>query len=241
AAFLVRRGGLGWLVGLAGGARGGLDFLPFGGGWLVLVGARGAGPRGARAAAQVALPTGRVALAIAVLVALMFSKFVYMTSFSSYYTFYLIERFGVDVGTSQLLLFVFLAAVAVGTIIGGPIGDRIGRKRVIWLSILGVFPLSILLPHLGLHATVVVSALAGLMLASAFPAIIVYAQDLLPRHTGSVAGLFFGLAFGMGAIGAAALGAIADVRGIIAVYQLCAWLPLIGLLAVFLPNLRAAR
>ena len=238
AAFIVLPRGQGSIEWIAGVALLGMVILTLVGRWFVQEGASRARAGRARAAAQVSLPPGKVTLAIAVLVALMFSKFVYMTSFSSYYTFYLIERFGLSVGQSQMLLFVFLAAVAVGTIIGGPIGDRIGRKRVIWLSILGVFPLSIILPHLGLQATVVVSALAGMMLASAFPAIIVYAQDLMPTRTGSVAGLFFGLAFGMGAIGAAALGAIADRQGIVAVYQLCAWLPVLGLLAVFLPNLR---
>ena len=241
AAFIVLPRGQESIEWIAGVALLGMVILTLVGRWFVQEGAMRAKAGRARAAAQMALPAGRVTLAIAVLVALMFSKFVYMTSFSSYYTFYLIERFGVGVGQSQILLFVFLAAVAVGTIIGGPIGDRIGRKRVIWLSILGVLPLSLLLPHLGLEATVVVSALAGMMLASAFPAIIVYAQDLMPRHTGSVAGLFFGLAFGMGAIGAAALGAIADRQGIVHVYQICAWLPLLGMLAVFLPNLRTAR
>jgi MFS transporter, FSR family, fosmidomycin resistance protein len=238
AAFIVLPRGQGSIEWIAGVALLGMVILTLVGRWFVQEGASRAKAGRARAAAQVALPPGRVRLAIAVLVALMFSKFVYMTSFSSYYTFYLIERFGLGVGQAQMLLFVFLASVAVGTIIGGPIGDRIGRKRVIWLSILGVFPLSVILPHLGLEATVIVSALAGMMLASAFPAIIVYAQDLMPTRTGSVAGLFFGLAFGSGAIGAAALGAIADRQGIVFVYHLCAWLPLIGVLAVFLPNLR---
>ena len=241
AAFIVLPRGQGSIEWIAGVALLGMVILTMVGRWFVQEGASRAKAGRARAAAQVALPAGRVRLAVAVLVALMFSKFVYLTSFSSYYTFYLIERFGMGVGQAQMLLFVFLAAVAVGTIIGGPVGDRIGRKRVIWLSILGVFPLSVILPHLGLQATVVVSGLAGMMLASAFPAIIVYAQDLMPTRTGSVAGLFFGLAFGMGAIGAAALGAIADSHGIVFVYHLCAWLPLIGVLAVFLPNLRTAR
>ena len=241
AAFIVLPRGQGSIEWIAGVALLGMVILTMVGRWFVQEGASRAKAGRARAAAQVALPAGRVRLAVAVLVALMFSKFVYLTSFSSYYTFYEIERFGVGVGQAQMLLFVFLAAVAVGTIIGGPIGDRIGRKRVIWLSILGVFPLSVVLPHLGLQATVAVSALAGMMLASAFPAIIVYAQDLMPTRTGSVAGLFFGLAFGMGAIGAAALGVIADSHGIVFVYHLCAWLPLIGVLAVFLPNLRTAR
>jgi FSR family fosmidomycin resistance protein-like MFS transporter len=191
-----------------------------------------------KAAAVSGLPRWKVGLALAVLVALMFSKFVYMGAYSSYYTFYLIERFGVTVPVSQLLLFAFLAAVALGTIIGGPIGDRIGRKRVIWVSILGVFPLSVLIPYAGLAGTVVLSSLAGLVLASAFPAIVVYAQELLPERVGTVAGLFFGLAFGMGAVGAALIGRLADATSITHVFWLCSFLPLIGLLAVGLPNLR---
>ncbi|MFN0114984.1 MAG: MFS transporter [Paracoccaceae bacterium] len=179
-----------------------------------------------------------VAVAMAVLIALMFSKFVYMGAFSSYYTFYLIERFGVSVQASQLWLFVFLAAVAVGTIVGGPVGDRIGRKRVIWVSILGVFPLSVLVPYAGFAGTVALSSLAGLVLASAFPAIVVYAQELMPSRVGTVAGMFFGLAFGLGAVGAALIGALADVTSIEHVFWLCSFLPLIGLLAVFLPNVR---
>lgn len=184
------------------------------------------------------LPRWRVVAAIAVLVALTFSKFVYMAAYSSYYTFYLIERFDVSVAQAQIWLFVFLAAVALGTIIGGPIGDRIGRKRVIWASILGIAPLALVIPHLGLGATVALSALAGMVLASAFPAIIVYAQDLMPSRTGMVAGLFFGLAFGMGALGAAGMGVIADAQGIAHTFFLASFLPLIGLLAVFLPDAR---
>jgi MFS transporter, FSR family, fosmidomycin resistance protein len=185
-----------------------------------------------------ALPRWRVILAIAVLVALTFSKFVYMASYSSYYTFYLIERFSLTVPQAQIWLFVFLAAVALGTIIGGPIGDRIGRKRVIWVSVLGIAPIALLIPYVGLGGTVALSALAGLVLASAFPAIIVYAQDLLPSRVGMVAGLFFGLAFGMGALGAAGIGVIADARGIGHTFWLCSFLPLIGVLAVFLPDAR---
>jgi FSR family fosmidomycin resistance protein-like MFS transporter len=184
------------------------------------------------------LPQARVVLAIGVLIALTFSKFVYMAAYSSYYTFWLIDRFQVSVPQAQLFLFLFLLAVAVGTIIGGPIGDRIGRKRVIWVSILGVSPLALLVPHLPLWPSVAVSALAGMVLASAFPAIIVYAQDLLPKKVGLVAGLFFGLAFGMGALGAAALGHIADATSIGHVFFLCSFLPLIGVLAVFLPDVK---
>ena len=191
-------------------------------------------------ARQSSLPRGRVRFAIAVLIALTFSKFVYMASFSSYYTFYLIEHFGLSVSGAQIVLFIFLAAVALGTIVGGPIGDRIGRKRVIWVSIFGVAPIAMLIPYVGLTATVALSALAGMILASAFPAIIVYAQDLMPEKVGLVAGLFFGLAFGMGALGAAVIGMIADATSITHVFWLCSFLPLIGVLAVFLPDVKRA-
>lgn len=185
-----------------------------------------------------ALPRGKVLRAVMVLIALTFSKFVYMASFSSYYTFYLIDKFHLPVKQAQLCLFIFLAAVAVGTIIGGPIGDRIGRKRVIWVSILGVAPVALAIPYVGLVPVVILSALAGMILASAFPAIIVYAQDLLPKNVGMVAGLFFGLAFGMGALGAAGIGMLADATSIEHVFRLTALLPLIGVLAVFLPDVR---
>ncbi len=218
----------------------GMAVLTLVGRWFTAEGLRRA-KAGRKRASLHNLSKRRVKLAVGVLIALTFSKFVYLASFSSYYTFYLIEHFGVPVGRAQIYLFIFLAAVAIGTIIGGPIGDKIGRKRVIWMSILGVFPLSVLLPHVGLQATIVISAMAGMILASAFPAIIVYAQELLPQKTGMVAGLFFGLAFGMGAIGAAALGQIADAKSITFVFQLCAWLPLIGLAAAFLPNLRTPK
>ncbi len=190
-----------------------------------------------RAVAE-SLPAGRVRLAIVVLIALTFSKFVYMAAYSSYFTFYLIDRFQVSVPQAQVYLFIFLAAVALGTIIGGPIGDRIGRKRVIWVSILGVAPIAMLIPYVGLAGTVALSALAGLVLASAFPAIIVYAQDLMPAKVGLVAGLFFGLAFGLGGLGAAAIGVIADATSIEHVFWLCSFLPLIGVLAVFLPDVK---
>lgn len=181
-------------------------------------------------------PAPHVQRALAVLLALIFSKYFYLASLTSYYTFYLMQRFGVSVRDSQLLLFVFLGAVAAGTLMGGPIGDRIGRKYVIWASILGVLPFSLLLPHANLLWTAVLTVPIGMILASAFPAIVVYAQELMPGRTGTVAGLFFGLAFGMGGIGAAVLGHIADARGIDYVYQVCAWLPAIGLLAALLPN-----
>jgi FSR family fosmidomycin resistance protein-like MFS transporter len=170
-----------------------------------------------------------------------FSKYFYLASITSYFTFYLIDKFHVSVGTSQLYLFVFLGAVAVGTIIGGPIGDRFGRKRVIWASILGVLPFTLAMPYANLFWTGTLSAVIGVILASAFPAIIVYAQELLPGKVGMVAGLFFGFAFGMGGIGAAVLGELADETNIRFVYQVCAFLPAIGLLAVLLPNMRHAR
>ena len=152
--------------------------------------------------------------------------------------FYLMHRFGLTVYSAQLHLFLFLGAVAAGTFAGGPIGDRIGRRAVIWVSILGTLPFSLLLPHVGLAATTGLSILIGLILSSAFSAIVVFAQELLPGHVGAVAGLFFGLSFGLGGLGAAALGLLADHAGLDAVYQVCAFLPAIGLLAVFLPRMR---
>jgi FSR family fosmidomycin resistance protein-like MFS transporter len=187
------------------------------------------------------LSTRQTGLAIAVLLLLVFSKYFYLASITSYFTFYLIDKFHVSVETSQLYLFIFLGAVAVGTIAGGPIGDRIGRKRVIWASILGVLPFTLILPYANLFWTGTLSAVIGVILASAFPAIIVYAQELLPGKVGMVAGLFFGFAFGMGGIGAAVLGQLADLTSIRFVYQLCAFLPAIGLLTAFLPNTRPAR
>jgi len=188
-------------------------------------------------AASAPLPRATVISALLVLVALTFSKYVYLASMTSYYTFYLIERFQVSVQQSQVYLFVFLFAVAVGTIIGGPVGDRIGRKRVIWASILGVAPFSLWLPHAGLMTTIILTVVIGVILASAFSAILVYAQELVPGKVGLIAGLFFGLAFGIAGIGSAVLGKVADVKGIYAVYQFCAYLPLIGLLTAFLPNI----
>jgi FSR family fosmidomycin resistance protein-like MFS transporter len=179
----------------------------------------------------------RVKLSLAILVILVISKNVYLVSLSSFYTLYLIERFGVDVQQAQLMLFVFLGAVAAGTFIGGPVGDRIGRKYVIWLSILGVLPFTLLLPHVGLVATAFLSVAIGLILASAFSAIVVFAQELVPGRVGAVSGLFFGFAFGAGGIGAALLGQLADARGIDFVYQICAFLPALGLLTAFLPNI----
>ena len=178
----------------------------------------------------------RVGWSLAILAALIFSKYFYLASLSSYYTFYLIEKFHLSVRTAQIQLFVFLAAVAVGTIVGGPIGDRVGRKLVIWVSILGVLPFTLLLPHASLFWTPVLAIVIGLILASAFSAIVVFAQELVPGRVGLISGVFFGFAFGMGGIGAAVLGQMADVVGIEAVYRLCAFLPAIGLLAAFLPD-----
>jgi MFS transporter, FSR family, fosmidomycin resistance protein len=182
-------------------------------------------------------PRRHVAIALAVLLMLVFSKYVYLASINSYFTFYLIEHFHLSVRSSQLHLFVFLASAAIGGMIGGPLGDRFGSKYIIWVSILGVLPFTLLLPHANLFWTGVLTVPIGLILASAFPAIVVYAQDLLPGRTGTVAGLFFGLAFGMGSVGAAVLGKLADHIGVDAIYQICAFLPFIGLLAAFLPDL----
>ncbi len=195
-----------------------------------------AGSRGTRA-----LSNRATVNAILILVALIFSKYVYLASLSSYYTFYLIHHFGVSVQAAQLYLFVFLAAVAVGTVIGGPIGDRIGRRYVIWASILGPLPFTLLLPHVGLAWTAPLTIVIGLILASAFPAIVVFAQELLPGKVGMIAGLFFGLSFGVGGLGAALLGVLADWKSIEFVYQVCAYLPLIGLLAALLPDIERAR
>jgi FSR family fosmidomycin resistance protein-like MFS transporter len=189
----------------------------------------------------VALSRGKVATALAILVALIFSKYFYLASLTSYYTFYLIERFHVSVWSAQVHLFVFLASVAIGTFAGGPIGDRVGRKYVIWFSILGILPFTLLLPHANLFWTGVLSVPIGLILASAFSAILVYAQDLVPGKVGTISGLFFGFAFGMGGLGAAVLGHLADATSIGFVYSVCAYLPLIGALAAFLPKLDTAH
>jgi len=188
-------------------------------------------------ATQTQLPRRTIAGAMAVLIALVFSKYFYMASLISYFTFYLIARFHVSVQTAQVHLFVFLGAVAAGTIIGGPVGDRIGRKYVIWWSILGVLPFTLALPYANLFWTEILTVIIGLVLASAFSAILVYAQELLPGRVGMVSGLFFGLAFGMGGVGAALLGKLADAKGIEFVYRVCAFLPAIGLLTAFLPSL----
>jgi FSR family fosmidomycin resistance protein-like MFS transporter len=204
--------------------------------WYKLHGMALLKPRASAAGAHAAPTQKQVMVAISVLLALIFSKYFYLASLTSYYTFYLISRFHVSVQASQVYLFVFLGSVALGTILGGPVGDRIGRKYVIWGSIVGVLPFTLLLPHANLLWTAVLTVPIGVILASAFPAIIVYAQELLPGRTGTVAGLFFGFAFGMGGIGAAVLGKVADSFGINLVYEICAFLPVIGLLAGFLPD-----
>ncbi|MXN73343.1 MFS transporter [Burkholderia sp. 4701] len=192
-------------------------------------------------AAHTTLSRGRVLAAVGVLVLLVFSKYFYLASINSYFTFYLIDKFHLSVQAAQLHLFVFLAAVAAGTLIGGPIGDRIGRKYVIWVSILGVAPFTLLLPYANLFWTTVLSVIIGVVLASAFAAIIVYATELMPGKVGMVAGLFFGLSFGLGGVGAAALGQLADATSITLVYKVCSFLPLIGVLTVFLPDIKGSR
>ena len=183
------------------------------------------------------LSRNKVIMSLSILGLLIFSKYFYLASISSYFTFYLIHTFGVSVQNAQMHLFVFLFAVAVGSLIGGPVGDRVGRKWVIWVSILGVAPFTLALPHANLFWTGVLTVVIGLILSSAFSAILVYAQELIPGRVGMISGLFFGFAFGMGGIGAAVLGRVADAHGIDYVYSLCAYLPLIGVLAVFLPDL----
>ncbi len=187
------------------------------------------------------LSRGRVMFAIGVLVLLIFSKYFYLASINSYYTFYLIDKFHLSVQDAQIHLFIFLAAVAAGTVIGGPVGDRIGRKYVIWGSILGVAPFTLMLPYANLFWTSVLTVIIGAVLASAFAAILVYATELMPGKVGTVAGLFFGFAFGLGGIGAAVLGQLADATSIAFVYKVCSFLPLIGVLTVFLPGLESGK
>lgn len=188
------------------------------------------------------LPMGKTVFSIAILLILIFSKYIYMASLNSYYTFYLIHKFGVSVQASQLYLFVFLIATAIGTLLGGPIGDRIGRKYVIWASILGAAPFTLIMPHVeNLYLTTVLSFCVGLTLSSAFPAILVYAQELLPYKLGLISGLFFGFAFGVAGIASAVLGNMADRYGIEAVYNVCGYMPLIGLVTWFLPDLKKKR
>jgi FSR family fosmidomycin resistance protein-like MFS transporter len=187
------------------------------------------------------LSTVRITASIAILMALLFSKFVYLASLTSYYTFYLMNKFHVSVESAQIHLFVFLGAVAAGTLIGGPVGDRIGRKSVIWASILGVLPFTLLLPYANLFWTEILSVVIGLILASAFSVIVVYAQELVPGRVGMISGLCFGFAFGMAGLGAAILGWLADLTSINFVYLVCSYLPAVGLLAAFLPNIERPR
>jgi FSR family fosmidomycin resistance protein-like MFS transporter len=205
------------------------------GGWYRRQRARMATSRAAAPVRPASLTPGRVRLALAVLIVLIFSKYIYLTSISSYFTFYLIHRFGVGVQSAQLHLFAFLAAVAAGTIIGGPVGDRFGRKLVIWCSILGVLPFTLVMPYVNLFWTGVLSVVIGFVLASAFSAILVYAQELVPGKVGMISGLFFGFAFGIAGIGAAVLGRVADHTSIEFVYRVCAYLPALGLLTAWLP------
>lgn len=187
---------------------------------------------------EMPLPLGKTVFSIAILLILIFSKYIYMASLNSYYTFYLIHKFGVTVQYSQILLFVFLVATALGTLLGGPIGDKVGRKYVIWASILGAAPFSLLMPHADLGWTIALSFCVGLVLSSAFPAILLYAQELLPYKLGLISGLFFGFAFGIAGIASAVLGNMADRYGIEAVYNVCGFMPLLGLVTWFLPDLK---
>lgn len=186
------------------------------------------------------LPLGRglTIFAIAIIVILIFSKYIFMASLSNYYTFYLIQKFGVSISASQIYLFIFVVSTALGTLFGGPLGDRYGRKLVIWFSILGTAPFSLLLPSASLPMTVILSFCCGFILSSAFPAILIYAQELLPTKLGMISGLFFGFAFGVGGIAAAVLGDYADIYGIQAVYRFTSFTPLLGFVAIFLPNLK---
>lgn len=188
--------------------------------------------------AHLPLSKAHTIFTICVIIVLIFSKYVYMASLSSYYTFYLIGRFGISVSLSQIFLFIFVVSTAAGTLVGGPVGDRYGRKTVIWISILGTAPFSLLLPHASLPLTALLSFGAGFMLSSAFPAILLYAQELLPTKLGMISGLFFGFAFGVGGIASAVLGEFADTYGIDAVYNFCAYMPLLGVVALLLPNLK---
>ena len=240
AAFIVLPRGQAGLAWFALASLGGIIVLTGLGTWYKRNGHARRSAKGAPAR-HPALSRGHVSRAMAVLIALLFSKFIYLASFTSYYIFYLAEVFDVTTKSAQILLFVFLAAVAAGTIAGGPIGDKLGRRIVIWVSILGVLPFTLLLPHVGLTMTVVLSVIIGFILSSAFPAIVVYGQEMMPGRVGMVSGLFFGFAFGIGGMGAAALGILADWKGIGFVYDVCSLLPAMGILAVFLPETREVR
>jgi FSR family fosmidomycin resistance protein-like MFS transporter len=198
-------------------------------------------PKAQPAATLSPVSAARVRSSIVVLVLLIFSKYFYVASITSYFSFYLIERFHVSVRSAQVHLFVFLLAMALGTLFGGPLGDRIGRKRVIWVSILGIAPFTLMLPYVDLMWVGILTFIIGLILSSAFSAIVVFAQELMPGNVGAVSGLFFGFAFGIGGIGAAVLGGLADTHGIEFVYRICAYLPLLGMVAAFLPNIEHRR
>ncbi len=240
AAFVVVPRGQGSIAWFSGVALLGIGILSWVGGWY----RRHLAERAQRAVTvrpQSQFSRGKVLSALAILILLIFSKYFYMASISSYYTFYLMHKFGVSVQSAQLHLFGFLGAVAAGTIIGGPVGDRIGRKAVIWGSILGVLPFTLALPYANLFWTGVLVIPIGLILASAFSAILVYAQELVPGRVGLISGLFFGFAFGLGGVGAALLGQLADRTSIEQVYLLCSYLPAIGMLAYFLPTVDKAK
>ena len=235
AAFIVLRHGQTSIAWFSVAALVAMAFLFRVGSWYKGSGAMHAARR-ARTMRHDAVSSRQVATAVLILLALLFSKFIYLASLGSYYTFYLISRFGLSVQSAQIHLFVFLGAVAAGTIIGGPLGDRIGRRQVILASILGVLPFTLALPYANLFWTRVLTVIIGMVLASAFSVIVVYAQELMPGRVGMIAGLFFGVAFGISGIGAAALGALADRTGIYYVYRLCSYLPAIGVLAFWLPK-----
>jgi len=227
-----------WFSGLAGA---GILLLGRVGGWYQRSLAKRLSQASAASGERGALPQAQVVRALAVLALLIFSKYFYLASLTNYYTFFLIEKFGTTVQHAQILLFLFLFAVAAGTIIGGPLGDRFGRKYVIWVSILGVAPFSLLLPYAGLVGTAALSVIIGVVLASAFSAILVFAQELVPGKVGMIAGLFFGFAFGVAGIGSAVLGWLADRTGIEYVFRLCGFLPLLGLFTALLPRLNPPR
>jgi FSR family fosmidomycin resistance protein-like MFS transporter len=239
AAFIVLPRGQGSLAGFSLFALLGMIVLWQVGNWYSRH--RAAAARRPAVSRAVPLPQRTVVTALIVLALLVFTKYIYMASLTNYYTFYLIHKFGVSVRDSQLLLFLFLGGMALGTVAGGPIGDRFGSKNVIWFSILGILPFTLALPYANLHWTAALTVLIGITMASAFPAIVVLAQELVPGKVGMIAGLFFGFAFGMAGIAAALLGALADLKGIDYVYRLCSFLPLLGLLTVFLPGIHDLR
>ncbi|WP_147046052.1 MFS transporter [Methylobacterium gnaphalii] len=240
AAFIVLPRGQSGLAWFALAAVGGIVILSGLGHWY-RANVRTGRSAGAASARHATLSRGEVSKAMAVLIALLFSKYIYLASFTSYYTFYLIERFDLSTRSAQICQFVFFAAIAAGTIAGGPIGDRVGRKLVIWVSILGVLPFSVVLPYSGLAPTIALSVIIGFVISSAFPAIVVYGQELMPGRVGMVSGLFFGFIFGIGGIGAAMLGTLADWKGISFVFSICSFLPALGILTVLLPNLRGSE